>query len=94
MDIVFAPEQQASVTVLNANREHPVPAQVLSIAGRRMSLRCSFSGSGGLPVRVDLDRYLVLAEIEEVQQQQGVLALRIRHSFHLPEVEEIRRKWL
>jgi hypothetical protein len=94
MNIEFEPEQEACITIVSGDGAHkPAAARLLSFTGRQVSLRCSFAAPLGTPVKVESARYLILAEVIDVQKAAGVLVLHIRHAFDLQQLEQVRRKW-
>lgn len=69
-------------------------AEVLSISGRRLSLICDLAVPVGTPLQIQFLDYLLMAETVTLQDSDRVMVLQIHNALRLPDIEQIRQKWV
>jgi hypothetical protein len=82
------------ITVLGTSPEQRFCAEVVSVSGRLIIVRCpeTFPETGAL--KLEWAEQIILAEIVTSHRPDETAMLRIRHALRISEVEEIQRRWI
>ena len=89
----IAPDQAACITVLGSAPEQCFAASVLSVNGRRITVRCSEALSEDAAVKLSSGKYIILAEVVTSHRGDQTIILHVQHALRNDDVEQIRQRW-
>ena len=95
MDLQFSQDQPVRVSALNGAFD-PVDARVKSFSGRFMSIVADVEIAPATPVRIEWDRFLVLAETDDATDRSAaddVVSLIVRHVLDRRDVDHFQAVW-
>ena len=68
-------------------------AQIVSCAGRRLSLSSRIPAQRDTAFRLESSKYIVMGEVAEVRPTDGICVLQIRHILRKDVVQQIAEEW-
>jgi hypothetical protein len=94
METLFEPEEPARVTILTpAATDDPLPARIIALFGKRMTLSSDVAASLGSALKVESARYIFMGKAVDVRQN-GIVLLHIHHALKRDDVNLLQSHWV